>query len=68
MLDARAGIDFGRFSLAVYARNLTDSYGVVSAEGYPFAVPAAIGGQGVNLLNVTTIRPRTLGATFGVRF
>ena len=68
VLDARAGVDFGRYSLAVYARNLTDSYGVVSAEGYPVAIPAAIGGQGVNTLNATTIRPRTIGATFGVRF
>jgi len=68
VLDARAGIDFGQFSVSVYARNLTNSYGVVSAEGYPFAVPAEIGGQGVTLLNATTIRPRTLGATLGVRF
>lgn len=68
VLDARAGIDFGRFSLAVYARNLTNSYGVVNAEGYPFAVPAAIGGQGINLMNAAIIRPRTIGATAGIRF
>jgi outer membrane receptor protein involved in Fe transport len=68
VLDARAGIDFGRFSLAIYGQNLTDSYGVVNAEGYPFAVPAALGGQGRNLINVSTIRPRTIGATVGVRF
>ncbi len=67
-LDVRAGLDFGNFNLSVYARNLTNSYGVVSAEGFPFAVPAAIGGSGVQSLNVNTIRPRTLGATLGVRF
>lgn len=68
VLDARAGVEFGRFSLAVYARNLTNSDGVINAEGYPFAVPADIGGQGRNLLPVTNIRPRTIGATVGVRF
>lgn len=68
VLDVRAGVDFGRFSLGVYARNLTNSYGVVNAEGYPFAVPAAIGGQGINLMNAAIIRPRTIGATAGIRF
>ena len=68
VIDVRAGLDFGNFNLSVYARNLTNSYGVVSAEGFPFAVPAALGGTGVQTLNAATIRPRTLGATLGVRF
>ncbi len=67
-VDLRAGIDFGRFNVAAYVRNLFDTYGVVSAGGYPFTVPAAIGGQGVPLLTVSTIRPRTMGINVGVRF
>ncbi len=68
VVDARAGIDFGKFNLSVYARNLFNTFGVVSAEGFPFAVPAAVGGSGVQVLNGAIIRPRTLGATVGVRF
>ena len=39
--------------------NLFDVDGVVSAAGFPFAVPAALGGTAVPLINVSTIRPRT---------
>ncbi len=67
-LDARAGLDFGKFSLSFYGRNLLNSYGVVSAGDYPFAVPVAVGGNAIPLLNAVTIRPRTIGATLGVRF
>ena len=69
-VDLRAGVNFGGFTVQAFARNLTDTYGVVSA-GYanpPFAVPAAIGGRGVPLATVATIRPRTIGATVGFRF
>lgn len=68
VVDARAGIDFGKLSISVYARNLFNSYGVVSAGEYPFAVPAAIGGAGVPLMAANTIRPRVLGVTLGARF
>ena len=67
-VDLRAGVDFGRFTIAAYVRNLFDAYGVTSAGGYPFAVPVAIGGAGVQLINVSTIRPRTVGINAGVRF
>jgi iron complex outermembrane receptor protein len=67
-LDLRAGVDVGKFNVSVYARNLTNSYGVVSAEGYPVAVPVALGGTNLPLIAVSTIRPRTLGATVGFRF
>ena len=68
VVDMRAGVNVGNVSLAVYARNLTNSYGVVSAEGYPVAVPVALGGTNLPLINASTIRPRTLGATVGFRF
>lgn len=66
--DLRAGVDVGKFSLSFYARNLFDTFGLVSAEGFPFAVPAAIGGSGVQVMNGAIIRPRTLGATIGFQF
>jgi outer membrane receptor protein involved in Fe transport len=67
-VDLRAGVDVGNFSLSLYARNLFDTYGLVSAEGFPFAVPADIGGSGVQVMNGAIIRPRTLGATLGFQF
>jgi outer membrane receptor protein involved in Fe transport len=67
-VDLRAGVEFGKFTVQAYVRNLTDEYGVVSAGGYPFTVPVAIGGQGRPLLTVSTIRPRTIGAMVGFAF
>jgi outer membrane receptor protein involved in Fe transport len=66
-IDLRAGIDFDRFSISAYVRNLTDSGGLVSAT-YPFTVSPGIGGTGAPLAQVSSIRPRTIGATLGVRF
>ncbi len=67
-VDLRAGVNFGRFTVQAYARNLLDDDGVVSAAGFPFAVPAALGGTGAELINVSTIRPRTLGLIVGASF
>ena len=66
-VDLRAGVNFGRFSVQAYARNLFDAYGVVNA-GYPFAVPPALGGTNVQLSTVSTIRPRTFGIIVGAGF
>ena len=67
-VDLRAGADFGLFSVQLYARNLFNSAGLVNADGYPSTIPASIGGTGVPLLKVSSIRPRTLGATMGFKF
>ena len=69
-VDLRAGVDIGRFTVQGYVRNLLDAYALTNAEGYPFAVPAAIGGQAPtrNLLIASTLRRRTIGATVGVKF
>jgi outer membrane receptor protein involved in Fe transport len=67
-VDLRAGVDFGRFTAQVFARNLFDTYGVVSAGGFPFSVPAALGGNAAPLINVATIRPRTIGLLVGAEF
>jgi len=67
-VDLRAGVDFGRFSIQANVRNLFDTYGVVSAGGYPFSVAPSLGGTSIPLINVGTIRPRTIGLTFGFRY
>ncbi|MFQ3594790.1 MAG: TonB-dependent receptor [Sphingomonadaceae bacterium] len=68
VLDLRAGVEIANFNIALYARNVTNSYGLVSLGGFPFAVPPAIGGNGIPLITATSIRPRTFGATVGVSF
>jgi outer membrane receptor protein involved in Fe transport len=67
-VDLRAGVNFGRFTAQVFARNIFDTYGVVSAGGFPFSVPAALGGNAAPLINVSTIRPRTIGLLVGANF
>jgi outer membrane receptor protein involved in Fe transport len=66
-LDLRAGIDFDRFSISAYVRNLTDSGGLVSAT-YPYTVTPGVGGTGAPFALVSAIRPRTIGVTLGARF
>ena len=60
VLDLRAGMDFGRYTLELYSKNVTDSEGKTSV-GAIGAVPNGAIGTGV-------IRPRTIGLTFGVGF
>lgn len=67
-VDLRAGVNFGRYTMQAFARNVFDTYGVVSAGGYPFSVPADLGGSATPLINVSTIRPRTIGMLVGVNF
>lgn len=67
--DLFAGVDFGRFSVEAYVKNLNNSHGLTSTSaitvfggspdtGFPLAPGGALG-AGV-------IRPRSIGATFGV--
>ena len=67
-VNLRAGADIGAFTIQVYARNVTDSQGLINASGFPLVVPTVIGGTGTNLISATSVRPRTLGATVGFRF
>jgi outer membrane receptor protein involved in Fe transport len=62
------GAEFGRFTIQANVRNLFDTYGVVSAGGYPFSVAPSLGGTSIPLINVGTIRPRTFSLTVGVRY
>jgi outer membrane receptor for ferrienterochelin and colicin len=66
VLDLRAGLDFGRYSLAAYANNVTNSGGVTSTQallgvaGLPRNVNGALG--------TAVIRPRTIGINAAVAF
>lgn len=60
--DARAGVDFGRFSLEVYAKNLTNSGGKTSLD--PLSLPLLPNGAAP----AGIIRPRTIGVTLGAGF
>ncbi|APZ98837.1 TonB-dependent receptor [Sphingopyxis sp. QXT-31] len=60
VVDLRAGLDFGRYSLEVYAKNLFDSEGKTSFE-VPGNIPLGAAGTAV-------IRPRTIGATLTAGF
>jgi len=66
-VDLRAGIDFDRFSISAYIRNLTDAGGLVSAT-YPYTVTPGVGASSPPLALVSSIRPRTIGVTLGARF
>jgi outer membrane receptor protein involved in Fe transport len=60
-LDARLGVDNGRFTVMAYARNLTNKAGITQISGGP--------GQEVNGdRDLGIIRPRTIGVTVGARF
>jgi iron complex outermembrane receptor protein len=67
-VDLRAGVDFDRFSVSAYVRNLTDSGGLIFAGGYPRQIPVAMGGTNAPFLLASSIRPRTIGLTIGFQY
>ncbi len=65
VVDLRAGVDFGRFALEVYAKNVFDALGLTSttsltASGIPLNPNGA--------LTTGVIRPRTLGVSLSAGF
>ena len=59
VVDLRAGVEFGRFSIEAYAKNLNDAAGKNSVVESFF--PNGATGTGI-------IRPRTIGISFGAGF
>jgi hypothetical protein len=57
VLDLRTGVNFGRYSIELYAKNLTDSDGRTST--------ADLGAYPNGALGTGVIRPRTVGLAFG---
>ena len=60
LLDLQAGVNAGKFSLALYVRNVLDKRAQLSA--YTALVP--LGGNAL----VSVVQPRTFGATVNVSF
>jgi outer membrane receptor protein involved in Fe transport len=59
-LDLRGGVDFGDAFVQLFARNVTDERGLLSAS----TALTALGGP----VNVSILQPRTYGVAVGVRF
>ena len=57
VLDLRTGVNFGRYSIELYARNVTDSDGRTSTGD--------LGGIPNGAMATGVIRPRTVGLAFG---
>lgn len=60
VVDLRAGVDLGAFSVEAFAKNVTDSHGRTSTGG--------IGGFPNGALPTGVIRPRSFGVTVGAGF
>ncbi len=60
VVDLRAGVDLGKFSVEAFARNLTNSAGRTSTT--------ALGGFPNGAIGTGVIRPRTFGLTLGAGF
>lgn len=63
-VDLRAGVDFGKATLEVYARNLTNSRGVIDLSGIG-------GGMGLvpnGGVSASYVRPRTIGLSLTVGY
>lgn len=62
IFDLRAGIDFERFSIDLFAKNLTDERAVTQFGGFGQTLPDAPNGAAV------IVRPRTIGVGLTARF
>ena len=58
-LDLRAGMDFGKVSVELFGRNLTNEEGKTSAEG---------GNTPLGAIATGVIRPRSFGMTVTAEF
>jgi outer membrane receptor for Fe3+-dicitrate len=59
-VDLRAGVDFGKYSLEAYARNVTGSHGITSLDDAT-GLPAGA-------IRAAYIQPRTIGLTLSAGF
>ncbi|WP_077146295.1 TonB-dependent receptor [Sphingopyxis sp. KK2] len=66
VIDLRAGLDFGRYSLAAYANNLTNSGGITSTQALLGVAGLPRNANGA--LGTAVVRPRTIGINATVAF
>jgi iron complex outermembrane recepter protein len=60
VLDLQAGVDFGRYTIELYAKNVSDSDGKTSV--------GTLGASPNGAIATGVIRPRTIGLSLGVGF
>ncbi|MEK7266726.1 MAG: TonB-dependent receptor, partial [Pseudomonadota bacterium] len=60
-LDLRAGVNFDRFAVELFARNVANSEGLTSGGNFEGTLPAGVVHAGV-------LRPRTIGVTLTAAF
>jgi len=63
VIDLNAGVDFGRFDVQAYVKNLNNSHGVTSTTGTTVFGPFPLFPDGA--IGTGIIRPRTFGVTLG---
>lgn len=73
VIDVYAGLEFGRFDLEAYVKNLGNSHGVTSLTGLTVFGPPGHPDQGLPLfpdgaIGTGIIRPRTVGLTLGFNY
>ena len=66
VIDLNAGVDFGRFEVEAYAKNLGNSHGVTSTTGTTVFGPFPIYPDGA--IGTGIIRPRTIGLSLGFEY
>lgn len=59
-VDVRAGVNFGKVDLTVFGRNLANARGLTTANTF--------GARPAGAIDLSPIRPRTIGATLGFRY
>jgi outer membrane receptor protein involved in Fe transport len=73
VIDVYAGLEFGRFDLEAYVKNLGNSHGVTSLTGLTVFGPPGHPDQGLPVfpggaIGTGIIRPRTVGVTLGFNY
>lgn len=61
VIDLRAGLDFGKFAIDAYVRNLNNSAGRTATEGTTVFGPFPLNPDGA--MNTGVIRPRSIGVS-----
>jgi outer membrane receptor protein involved in Fe transport len=71
VFDLNAGVDFGRFSVDAYVKNLANSHGITSTTGVTVFGPTPDTGFPIypgGAIGTGIIRPRTVGVSLGMHY
>ena len=65
VIDLRAGVDFERFTIELFAKNVTDEYALVTFGAFG---QTPTGPSGLPNGAAAVLRPRTIGLSLSTRF